>query len=85
MKDVAMSTSGYHSSSSSSALFQRPDTDLREIASPTLPKETDLIGTSAAMERLRLQVRRIGPHFRTVLVSGEAGCGKEVAAEPCTV
>jgi len=32
------------------------------------------------MERLRLQVRRIGPHFRTVLVSGEAGSGKEVTA-----
>ena len=32
------------------------------------------------MQRLRLQVRRIGPHFRTVLVSGEAGSGKELAA-----
>lgn len=39
-----------------------------------------MIGSSAAMQRLRLQVRRIGPHFRTVLVSGEAGCGKELAA-----
>ena len=75
-----MSTSGYHSSSSSSALFQRPGTDLRETASQTVPCDTELIGTSAAMERLRLQVRRIGPHFRTVLVSGEAGSGKEVTA-----
>jgi DNA-binding NtrC family response regulator len=32
------------------------------------------------MQRLRLQVQRIGPHFRTVLVSGEAGTGKELAA-----
>jgi DNA-binding NtrC family response regulator len=32
------------------------------------------------MRRLRLQVRRIGPHFRTVLVSGEAGTGKELVA-----
>lgn len=32
------------------------------------------------MKRLRLQVRRIGPHFRTVLLSGEAGTGKELAA-----
>jgi DNA-binding NtrC family response regulator len=32
------------------------------------------------MKRLRLQVRRIGPHFRTVLVSGEAGTGKELVA-----
>jgi DNA-binding NtrC family response regulator len=32
------------------------------------------------MKRLRLQVRRIGPHFRIVLVSGEAGTGKELVA-----
>jgi DNA-binding NtrC family response regulator len=32
------------------------------------------------MRRLREQVRRIGPHFRTVLVSGEAGTGKELVA-----
>jgi DNA-binding NtrC family response regulator len=32
------------------------------------------------MKRLRLQVRRIGPHFRAVLVSGEAGTGKELVA-----
>ena len=32
------------------------------------------------MRRLRLQVRRIGPHFRSVLVSGEAGTGKKWVA-----
>jgi DNA-binding NtrC family response regulator len=32
------------------------------------------------MKRLRQQVRRIGPHFRSVLVSGEAGTGKELVA-----
>jgi DNA-binding NtrC family response regulator len=32
------------------------------------------------MRRLRLQVRRIGPHFRTVLVNGEPGTGKEHVA-----
>lgn len=32
------------------------------------------------MTHLRLQIKRIGPHFRTVLVSGEAGCGKEIVA-----
>ncbi len=40
----------------------------------------EIVGSSAAMRRLRLQVRRIGPHFRTVLVSGEAGTGKELVA-----
>ena len=39
-----------------------------------------IVGSSAAMKRLRLQVRRIGPHFRTVLLSGEAGTGKELVA-----
>jgi DNA-binding NtrC family response regulator len=32
------------------------------------------------MTRLKLQVRRLGPHFRTVLVSGEPGTGKKLAA-----
>ena len=42
--------------------------------------KTEIVGNSAAMRRLREQVRRIGPHFRTVLVSGEAGTGKELVA-----
>src|SRR5271170_5731078 len=43
-------------------------------------EEFEIVGSSAAMRRLRLQVRRIGPHFRSVLVSGEAGTGKEWVA-----
>lgn len=39
-----------------------------------------MVGTGPAMTRLRMQVQRIGPHFRTVVVSGEAGTGKELAA-----
>jgi len=39
-----------------------------------------MVGDSVAMQRLRLQIRRIGPHFRTVLISGEPGTGKETAA-----
>jgi DNA-binding NtrC family response regulator len=46
----------------------------------TLSTGAELVGASPAMERLRLQVRRIGPHFRSVLVSGEAGTGKEFVA-----
>jgi len=44
------------------------------------PMEQEMLGDSAAMKRLRLQVRRIGPHFRTVLVHGESGAGKETVA-----
>lgn len=40
----------------------------------------EIVGDSAAMKRLRLQVRRIGPHFRAVLVHGERGTGKERVA-----
>jgi DNA-binding NtrC family response regulator len=47
---------------------------------PCSPVGREMIGDSAAMKRLRLQVRRIGPHFRTVLVHGEIGAGKETAA-----
>jgi DNA-binding NtrC family response regulator len=36
-----------------------------------------LAGDSAAMHLLRLQVSRIAPHFRTALVTGERGTGKE--------
>jgi DNA-binding NtrC family response regulator len=32
------------------------------------------------MARLRLQVQRVGPHFRTVLIRGEAGTGKRLVA-----
>lgn len=39
-----------------------------------------LIGESAATQRVRLQIERIGPHFRTVLVRGETGTGKERVA-----
>jgi DNA-binding NtrC family response regulator len=42
--------------------------------------EFGIVGSSAVMHRLRTQVRRIGPHFRTVLVSGEAGTEKELIA-----
>lgn len=40
----------------------------------------ELVGESMSMQRLRLQIERIGPHFRTVLVHGEIGTGKELVA-----
>jgi DNA-binding NtrC family response regulator len=42
--------------------------------------EFEMVGDGPAMTRLRMQIQRIGPHFRTVVVSGEAGTGKELAA-----
>lgn len=40
----------------------------------------EMLGSSPVMERLRLQLERIGPHFRTILLTGETGAGKELAA-----
>ncbi len=40
----------------------------------------EMTGDGVAMRRLRMQVERIGPHFRTVLVRGEMGTGKELVA-----
>jgi DNA-binding NtrC family response regulator len=42
--------------------------------------QPEIIGSSLATNRLRLQIRRIGPHFRTVLVRGEVGTDKELVA-----
>lgn len=39
-----------------------------------------IIGRSAAMLDLFARIRRIGPHFRTVLVTGPTGSGKELVA-----
>jgi DNA-binding NtrC family response regulator len=40
----------------------------------------EILGESAVMRRLRTQLRRLGPHFRTVLLRGETGTGKELVA-----
>jgi DNA-binding NtrC family response regulator len=50
------------------------------VSQPVDKWALEILGNSMAMRRLRLQVRRIGPHFRTVLVSGEPGTGKELVA-----
>jgi DNA-binding NtrC family response regulator len=39
-----------------------------------------LAGEGPSVTRLRLQIARISPHFRTVLVTGETGSGKETVA-----
>ena len=39
-----------------------------------------MIGRSAAMWDTFARIRRVAPHFRTVLVTGSTGTGKELAA-----
>ncbi len=65
------------SRSASSCLGFPPPDAVRAAAAE---RGFEIVGSSAVMRRLRLQVRRIGPHFRSVLVSGEAGTGKELVA-----
>ena len=43
-------------------------------------EEWAIVGESAAIKRLYLQIRRIGPHFRSVLISGEKGTGRQLVA-----
>ena len=40
-----------------------------------------MVGHSPAMLEVFHQIRRVGPHFRTVLLTGETGVGKELAAQ----
>ena len=39
-----------------------------------------MIGRSAAMQELFSLIRRLGPHVRTALITGETGSGKELVA-----
>ena len=54
----------------------------REIAELRLGRgaETDLVGSSAAVNQLRLAVERVAPTESRVLITGPAGVGKEVGA-----
>jgi DNA-binding NtrC family response regulator len=40
-----------------------------------------MVGHSAAMLEVFHHIRRVAPHFRTVLLTGETGVGKELAAQ----
>jgi Response regulator containing CheY-like receiver, AAA-type ATPase, and DNA-binding domains len=69
-----MSTSGHTLACLPSVCFEEPELGRAEPACSTL------VGNGVAMRRLRLQIERMGPHFRTVLVRGEIGIGKELVA-----
>ncbi len=75
-----MATFSYIPSSFQPFPMGKPHNNIIEPPTPHQVKQWPMVGDSAAMQRLRLQIRRIGPHFRTVLISGESGAGKETAA-----
>jgi len=41
----------------------------------------DMVGRSPAMIEMFSRIRRVAPHYRNVLVTGETGTGKELAAK----
>ncbi len=57
--------------------FRQP---ARERGNHELPGEPVVLGESVAVRRLRSQIRRIAPYFRTALIRGEPGSGKELVA-----
>lgn len=69
-------TSGGNASLTAGSLSDAETTPIH----PLFVEEFGIVGHSTAAERLRLQVRRIGPHFRTVLLTGAAGTEKEPVA-----
>ncbi|MGD0798303.1 MAG: sigma 54-interacting transcriptional regulator [Acidobacteriaceae bacterium] len=44
------------------------------------PQGSILLGDSVAVLRLRSQIQHIAPHYRTALIRGEAGTGKQLVA-----
>jgi two-component system nitrogen regulation response regulator NtrX len=56
--------------------LRRENEELRLRAGP----ETELIGTSAAIKQVRQAVERVATTNSRVLITGPAGCGKEVVA-----
>ena len=69
-----MSTSSHSMSGLASARFE--ELHARSADLPCF----EMLGDGAAMRRLKMQVERLGPHFRMVTVRGEMGTGKELVA-----
>jgi two-component system, NtrC family, nitrogen regulation response regulator NtrX len=54
--------------------------ELSRVLVAELGDETDLVGSSAAITRVRELIRRIAPTEARVLLTGESGTGKELVA-----
>jgi DNA-binding NtrC family response regulator len=62
---------------------ESPDGDTLRVAPAILERDQHdpiLMGESATIRRLRSQVERIAPYFRTALIRGEIGAGKQTVA-----
>ncbi len=54
--------------------------DLTRALREELGPDAELVGESAAMERVRAFIRKVAPTDARVLITGESGTGKELAA-----
>jgi len=74
-----MSSNHYISSSLPPNPYQ-PENDATGVQSGSRPGAHDsvLLGDSLAVRRLRSQVQRIAPYFRTALIRGDIGVGKQL-------
>jgi len=52
----------------------------RSAELPAAPLRHGMVAASLPMQRLCSQLERIGPYFRTALITGETGTGKELVA-----
>src|ERR1700731_1581391 len=57
-----------------------PVAEPEEAPAVALDRCICLVGGSEAMATVRAQLRRVSAHFRMVLITGEAGTGKEIVA-----
>jgi DNA-binding NtrC family response regulator len=70
-----------HSSNPADTLDLVPAADsVPGQSSPHAYAQDVLTGEGMAISRLRVQLSRIAPHFRTAIVTGERGVGKETVA-----
>src|ERR1700719_1670929 len=51
------------------------------LSAPPLPATESLLGSSAAMQEVFRLIERVGPTEASVLLTGESGSGKELAAQ----
>ena len=63
-----------------SALELRKARELNRSLMEELADSDDMVGRSAAVERVRQMIERVAPTDARVLITGESGTGKEVAA-----
>jgi len=73
-----MSSSPYISSSLPRNAHRERESDSVQTAPPAAVHDSVLLGDSLVIRRLRSQVQRIAPYFRTALVRGETGAGKQL-------